>query len=118
MKQIDKLVQELQNIGFEIEKNEEVLQILAFKAQNEDDSTDFSRFQELLQIVIELEDPFCENPHFLFQNCSLKIYFEDWSVQETAKIIKLQIANILNENNVFYGMNFEIPKSHEEVLVP
>ena len=90
MKQIDKLAQELQEIGFEIEKNDEVLQILAFRAKDEE-STDFSKFQDLMQIVIELEDPFCEKPHFIFQHCSLKVYFEDWSVQETAKIIKLQI---------------------------
>jgi hypothetical protein len=127
MKQIDKLREALVEIGFVIQANESVLQIIGLSEKKEDklttnikayDNIEFEKVSHVLQVVIELDDPTSEIQKYLFQDCSLKVYFEDWNLQEVAKIIKLNIANVLNEHGIFRGMNFEFPKDHNEVVVP
>jgi hypothetical protein len=121
MNQINKLAQALSEIGFIIEIGDSALQIVGLKESESNKSLanlDFEKVAHVLQIVIEFDDPTLENQKYLFQGCSLKVYFEDWDLQEAAKIIKFNIANILNENGIFRGMNFEFSKTHEEVIVP
>jgi len=121
MNQIDKLKQALTEIGFVIEAGENALQIIGLKEKNDEklfDNIEFEKVAHVLQIVIEFDDPTEKNQKYLFQGCSLKVYFEDWDLQEVAKIIKFNIANILNENGIFHGMNFEFPKTHDAVIVP
>ena len=122
MNQIEALKSKLEAIGFNILLHENVLQLVGISAENESlDGIDLEKVSHVIQVVIELEDPhspFSAAQKLIFQNCSLKVYFEGWELQELAKIIKFNIAGILNDNGIFYGMNFEFPKTHEEVLVP
>lgn len=114
MKQIKKLHKILTEIGFVIEATPDFLQIIDFS----DPELGIDKAAQIFQIVIEFEDPTCEVGKFIFQGCSLKVHFEGWHLQDAAKIIKLSIAEILNANDVFRGMEFAMPVSHEEVLVP
>ncbi len=114
LNQIQLLETKLKEIGFEIEAHENVLQIISI----DNDVIDLQKASHAIQVVIELDDPFSCGNKFIFQNCSLKVYYEGWELQELAKIIKFNIAAILDENGIFNGMGFEFPKSHEEVLVP
>lgn len=114
MKQIEKLHKQLVALGFEVEANPDFLQITNFS----DPELGIQKAAQILQIVIEFEDPTCDASRFIFQGCSLKVYFEGWHLQDAAKIIKLSIAEILHANGIFHGMEFEMPVSHEEVLVP
>jgi hypothetical protein len=122
MKQIEALQARLQELGFEIEAHENVLQLVGISAENDAlEGIDLAKVSHAIQVVIELEDPYSDYSKaqkIIFQNCSLKVYFEGYELQDLAKIIKFNIAGILNDNGIFYGMNFEFPKSHEEVLVP
>jgi len=121
MKQIAKLAQALTEIGFTIEEGESALQIVGLQEKDANQilsSVAFEKVAHVLQIVIEFDDPTLENQKYLFQGCSLKVYFEDWDLREAAQIIKFNVANILNENGIFQGMNFEFSKSYEEVIVP
>ena len=115
MNQIQKLESRLKEIGFEIEANENVLQIVGFAGEME---LDFGKFSHVLRVTIESDDPFSEGGRFLFQDCSLKVYFDEWDLQEAAKVIKFNIASILEENGIFQGMDFVIPADFSEVLVP
>ncbi len=120
MNQIQKLEKKLTEIGFIVEVNEYVLQIVGL-SKSEDKNfkgLDIEGVSHVLQVVIELDDPLSEGKKFLFQDCSLKVYFEGWDLQEAAKIIKLNIAAILDEHGVFEGMGFTFPKDYNEVLVP
>ena len=117
MNQIQKLEQRLKEIGFEIEANENVLQIIGLV--NEDElGLEFGKFSHVLRVTVESDDPFSEGGRFLFQDCSLKVYFDDWDLQDVAKMIKWNIAGILDENGIFEGMEFVIPEDYREVLVP
>ena len=106
----------MKDIGFEIEANENVLQIVGF--DDEDSELEFGKFSHVLRVTVESDDPFSEGGRFLFQDCSLKVYFDDWDLQDAAKVIKFNIASILDENGVFEGMDFVIPKDFKDVLVP
>lgn len=116
MNQIQKLSERLQEIGFLIEANENVLQIIGISEKLGD--LEFAKVSHVLRITVELEDPFSEGGKFIFQDCSLKVYYDEWDLMDVAKIIKLNIAEILDENGIFEGMGFEIPKDYKEVLVP
>jgi hypothetical protein len=119
MQQIKKLSARLKEIGFEIEENETVLQIVGIAGEGAAlEGIDLEKVSHVLQVVIEFEDPTATGVKFLFQGCSLKVYFEEWDLQELAKIIKFNIAGILNEHGIFAGMGFEIPKDYAEVIVP
>lgn len=127
MNQIDKLEERLKQIGFSVEKHENILQITGLCETDAENShaskldlgeIDIARVSHVLQVVIESDDPFATGGKFLFQNCSLKVYFEGWDLQDVAKIIKLNIAKILDEHGVFEGMDFSFPEDHKEVLVP
>lgn len=125
MKQIEALQARLEEIGFEIETHENVLQITSLgtpsSSSANSDNIDLAKVAHVIQVVIEIEDPyshFSSAQKIIFQNCSLKVYYEGWELQDLAKIIKFNIAGILNDSGIFYGMNFEFPKGHEEVLVP
>lgn len=135
MQQISLLKSKLEDIGFKITEHENLLQITGVEmkesksrcseAQADEDEAlseiDLEKVSHAIQVVIEVEDP--ENiisgaNKLIFQNCSLKVYYEGWELQELAKIIKFNIAGILNDNGIFHGMNFEFPKTHDAVLVP
>lgn len=120
MNQIQKLKQRLTEIGFVIQVHENVLQIIGLSEKNNAEFGDleFEKVSHVLRVTIELEDPFSEGGKFIFQDCSLKVYYDEWDLMDVAKIIKLNIAEILNENGIFEGMGFEIPKDYKEVLVP
>ena len=118
MQQIKKLEKRLTEIGFNIEANESVLQIVGISEGKDELDIDLEKVRDALQVVIEFEDPTLEGAKYIFQGCSLKVYFEGWELQEIAKIIKFNIAGILNDHKIFEGMGFEIPKDHQEVLVP
>ena len=115
MNQIQKLEQRLKEIGFAVEANDNVLQIVGFSGEM---GLDFGKFSHVLRVTVESDDPFNEGGRFLFQDCSLKVYFDDWNLQEAAKVIKYNIACILDEHGVFEGMEFVIPEDFKEVLVP
>ena len=115
MNHIQRLAQRLTEIGFEIEANDNVLQLVGFSGEME---LDFGKFSHVLRVTVESDDPFREGGKLLFQDCSLKVYFDDWSLQEAAKVIKFNIACILDEHGVFEGMGFEIPLDAGDVLVP
>lgn len=116
MNQIQKLAMRLKEIGFDIEANENVLQIVGFN--DADAGLEFGKFSHVLRVTIESDDPFSEGGRFLFQDCSLKVYFDEWDLQDVAKVIKLNIASILNDNGIFEGMDFVVPKDFKDVLVP
>jgi hypothetical protein len=122
MKQIEALQSRLEDIGFDVLAHENLLQIVGISADNDAlNGIDLDKVSHAIQVVIEVEDPesvYSKAQKIIFQNCSLKVYFEGWELQDLAKIIKFNIAGILNDHGIFYGMNFEFPKSHEEVLVP
>jgi hypothetical protein len=117
--QIEILKSRLEGIGFEIIEHDGLLQITKISKENSDDSLlDLESISHVIQVVIELEDPLSLGNKFIFQNCSLKVYYEGWEAQEAAKIIKLNIAGILSENGIFDGMDFVVPINHEEIVVP
>jgi len=125
MYQIKKLEERLIGIGFKIEVSDSALQIVGFAEKNSQKfqesnlgDLEIDRVAHVLQIVIEFEDPTLEGQKYLFQGCSLKVYFETWELQEVAKIIKFNIAHIMNDHGIFEGMGFVFPKDHQEVLVP
>ncbi len=125
MNHIQNLTQQLIRIGFKVELNENVIVVIGVEdilCCNFPDKIvsqeNFSKLLQVLQVVIEIDDPESQTPKILFQNCSLKVYFEGWDFFEIAKIVKLDIALILNESGIFNGMGFEIPKDYSEVIVP
>ena len=120
MNQIQKLEKKLTEIGFVIQANENILQIIGLSEKNNAEFGDleFEKVSHVLRVVIELEDPFSEGGKYIFQDCSLKVYYDEWDLQDVAKIIKLNIAAILNENGIFEGMGFVIPGDYDEVVVP
>ncbi|MBM5782150.1 MAG: hypothetical protein FJ368_01870 [Pelagibacterales bacterium] len=125
MNHIQNLTQELTRIGFKVEINENVIVVIGVEdilyrnfSNRIVSKEDFLKLLEVLQVVIEVDDPELQNPKFLFQNCSLKVYFEGWDFFEIAKMVKFDIAIVLNESGIFNGMGFEIPKDHSEVIVP
>ena len=116
MNNIQRMAKVLTDIGFIIQANENVLQIIGMTEELGD--LEFEKVSHVLRVTIELEDPFSQGGKVLFQDCSLKVYYDEWDLMDVAKIIKLNIASILNDHGVFEGMGFEIPKDYKEVLVP
>lgn len=117
MNKMKRLEQVLNDIGFVTKASDNVLQIIGIEDEGDID-LEFEKFSHVLRVTIELDDPFFEGGGSLFSGCSLKVHFDDWKLQEPAKIIKLNIASILDENGIFAGMDFEIPKDFNDVVVP
>lgn len=125
MNHLQTLTQELLRIGFEVDFEENFVKIIGVQNSLIEKYPDkiiaeenFSKLLEILQVLIEVEDAAKPTPKILFQDCSLKVYFEGWDFFEIAKIIKFDIAIILNDHGIFNSMGFEIPKDYSDVIVP
>lgn len=116
MNKIKRLESILNEIGFVTKSSDDLLQIVGL--DDCDIDLEFEKFSHVLRVTIELDDPFFQGGGSLFSGCSLKVYFDDWKLQELAKIIKFNIAAILHENGIFAGMDFVMPKDFDEVVVP
>lgn len=122
MKQIDKMLENLYMIGFKAINGDNKIQIVGFSGEQE---LLLEEITHLIRVFIIFDEPHNEDFDYLWQGCSLKVYFDKPELQNQAKEIKFYIATILNEYGLFnkepYLQGIKItnlPSTPQEMIVP